>query len=85
MSKQSLTPQTSAIPKIIHGLSTTHPLSLERDTLFAKTTIERQKAGPKSSSIGYYDIEKNIGEGNFAKVKLAVHSLTGEKVRRNLR
>ncbi|KAI9193352.1 serine/threonine-protein kinase MARK1-like protein [Polychytrium aggregatum] len=34
----------------------------------------------KVSSIGYYDLEKSVGEGNFAKVKLATHTLTGEKV-----
>ncbi len=43
------------------------------------------KQGPsdkpaKKATIGYYDIEKNIGEGNFAKVKLATHVLTGQKV-----
>ena len=27
-----------------------------------------------------YDIEKTIGTGGFAKVKLATHLLTGEKV-----
>lgn len=27
-----------------------------------------------------YDVEKTIGTGGFAKVKLATHLLTGEKV-----
>jgi MAP/microtubule affinity-regulating kinase len=35
---------------------------------------------PKKT-IGYYDLDKNIGEGNFAKVRLGTHTLTGEKVR----
>ena len=29
---------------------------------------------------GFYDLEKTIGCGGFAKVKLATHCLTGEKV-----
>lgn len=29
---------------------------------------------------GFYDIEKTIGCGGFAKVKLATHLATGEKV-----
>ena len=32
--------------------------------------------------IGYYNIEKTIGKGNFAVVKLATHCITKEKVRR---
>jgi hypothetical protein len=30
--------------------------------------------------VGYYDLEKTVGEGNFAKVKLATHALTQAKV-----
>lgn len=48
-------------------------------TIYAKATAERT-ARQKASSIGYYDLEKSVGEGNFAKVKLATHCLTGEKV-----
>lgn len=29
---------------------------------------------------GLYDLEKTIGSGGFAKVKLATHVATGEKV-----
>jgi maternal embryonic leucine zipper kinase len=29
---------------------------------------------------GHYELEKTIGCGGFAKVKLAMHTLTGEKV-----
>jgi maternal embryonic leucine zipper kinase len=29
---------------------------------------------------GHYELDKTIGCGGFAKVKLAMHSLTGEKV-----
>lgn len=35
---------------------------------------------PSKKSIGYYELDKNIGEGNFAKVRLGTHTLTGEKV-----
>ena len=31
--------------------------------------------------IGYYEFEKVIGKGNFAVVKLAMHSITNVKVR----
>ena len=30
--------------------------------------------------IGYYEFEKVIGKGNFAVVKLAVHTITNVKV-----
>lgn len=29
---------------------------------------------------GFYELKKTVGSGGFAKVKLAVHILTGEKV-----
>jgi len=32
--------------------------------------------------IGYYNIEKTIGKGNFAVVKLATHCITKTKVLR---
>ncbi|KAJ3193837.1 MAP microtubule affinity-regulating kinase 1 [Irineochytrium annulatum] len=48
-------------------------------TIYARATAERI-AKQRTSSIGYYDLDKAIGEGNFAKVKLATHCLTGEKV-----
>ncbi|KAJ3075093.1 Map microtubule affinity-regulating kinase [Rhizoclosmatium hyalinum] len=50
-----------------------------KQSLYARATAERI-AKQKPSSIGYYDLEKAVGEGNFAKVKLATHCLTGEKV-----
>jgi hypothetical protein len=55
--------------------------SHQDQSLYARATAERL-ARQKPSSIGYYDLEKGIGEGNFAKVKLATHCLTGEKVRK---
>jgi hypothetical protein len=32
------------------------------------------------ASIGNYTFQKTVGEGNFAKVKLALHKLTGQEV-----
>lgn len=37
--------------------------------------------GEAKKTIGYYELDRNIGEGNFAKVRLATHTLTGEKAR----
>jgi hypothetical protein len=53
------------------------------ESLYVRVTAERRSPNfPKrGSTIGYYDLEKSVGEGNFAKVKLATHCLTGEKVR----
>lgn len=33
-----------------------------------------------SRTIGNYVLARNLGEGTFGKVKLGIHSLTGEKV-----
>lgn len=44
-------------------------------------------SSPNSSSIaqiGNYNLVKTIGKGQFGSVKLAVHSLTGEKVRHDV-
>jgi serine/threonine protein kinase len=45
---------------------------------------ERPKSAatrPKQiSTVGHYELDKNIGEGNFAKVKLAKHTITGQQV-----
>jgi hypothetical protein len=46
------------------------------------------KAGVKSESgvvpvrVGYYQMERTIGKGNFAVVKLAAHIVTKSKVNR---
>ena len=52
---------------------------MAEDSIYAKATAER-KHNQKAGSIGYYDMDKTLGEGNFAKVRLATHSLTGQKV-----
>ena len=40
---------------------------------------EKQYSKTKPARIGYYRFEKSLGEGNFAKVKLATHMLLNEK------
>ncbi|KAI8830851.1 hypothetical protein BC829DRAFT_423361 [Chytridium lagenaria] len=52
---------------------------MSESTIYGRATAERI-AKQKPSAIGYYDLDKAIGEGNFAKVKLATHCLTGERV-----
>ena len=37
--------------------------------------------GKKTIKVGFYDIEKTIGKGNFAVVKLARHRVTKSQVR----
>ena len=37
---------------------------------------------PPPARVGYYEIERTIGKGNFAVVKLATHIITKAKVRR---
>lgn len=46
----------------------------------SRTLTENSLKSFKSGNIGYYNFERNLGEGNFAKVKLAVHTITKEKV-----
>eukprot|EP00127_Corallochytrium_limacisporum_P007211 Clim_evm84s243 gene=Clim_evmTU84s243 len=56
--------------------------STVRDMLKNDPMAVKNKASQRSATrIGYYEVENQcIGEGNFAKVKLAKHILTGEKV-----
>lgn len=39
---------------------------------------------PPPARVGHYEIERTIGKGNFAVVKLATHIITKAKVRRRL-
>lgn len=43
----------------------------------------RGKTAEESPHVGNYRLLKTIGKGNFAKVKLARHVLTGREVRRD--
>lgn len=60
----------------------TKPPSTPTKSPVASTTPRPTSASSskKTNSIGFYDLDKNLGEGNFAKVKLATHTLTKEKV-----
>jgi len=49
------------------------------ETPYERVTRERREE-KRPNTIGLYDLDKSIGEGNFAKVKLATHSITGSKV-----
>ena len=60
-------------------MSTPTPSMIGEETFYERVTRERRES-KRFNSIGYYDFEKSIGEGNFAKVKLATHVLTGVKV-----
>jgi len=55
-----------------------------KETFYERVTREREQlptqVAGRYTRVGYYDIEKTIGEGNFAKVKLATHALTHAKV-----
>ncbi|KAJ3392552.1 Map microtubule affinity-regulating kinase [Lobulomyces angularis] len=46
----------------------------------AKSRAQSATRPAKVLTIGYYELENVVGEGNFAVVKLATHTLTGEKV-----
>ncbi|XP_070203613.1 serine/threonine-protein kinase SIK2-like [Littorina saxatilis] len=43
-------------------------------------TLQRPKGQAPSVRVGFYDIEKTIGKGNFAVVKLAKHRITKTEV-----
>ena len=50
-----------------------------KDSEHAKRNAQKL-ALMKRSLIGNYFLQKTIGEGTFGKVKLGIHTLTGEKV-----
>lgn len=44
---------------------------------------ERERPAKTHIKVGFYDIERTIGKGNFAVVKLARHRITKTEVRKN--
>lgn len=42
---------------------------------------ERERITTKAIRVGFYDIERTIGKGNFAVVKLARHRITKTEVK----
>lgn len=53
---------------------------LGKNRLFLSVLFRTTKMGIHPILKGFYDVEKTIGCGGFAKVKLATHVATGEKV-----
>lgn len=45
---------------------------------------ERERMQKTAIRVGFYDIERTIGKGNFAVVKLARHRITKTEVRMEL-
>lgn len=44
---------------------------------------ERERISKTAIRVGFYDIERTIGKGNFAVVKLARHRITKTEVSYN--
>ena len=61
-------------------------VTIEPGTSVTSTTSSSSTSSNASSHYGYaaldglYDLHETVGTGGFAKVKLATHVLTGEKV-----
>jgi hypothetical protein len=66
-------------------MSNTATSPLERPKSAGMSPSGQPPAGSKSkgviNTIGHYEMNKNIGEGNFAKVRLARHTITGQQVK----
>lgn len=45
---------------------------------------ERERVTKTAIRVGFYDIERTIGKGNFAVVKLARHRITKTEVRKQI-
>jgi serine/threonine protein kinase len=55
-------------------------MKLSDEQLDKSTEDLAKSALTKTKCVGNYEIIKTIGEGAFAKVKLATHRLTNQKV-----
>ncbi len=64
-----------------HVPSETAVASKNLGTMKKKTWDETGRY-PHTKRVGPYLLGQNLGEGSFAKVKEAMHSVVGEKVRR---
>ena len=56
-------------------------LSIRVRGVCTSTAAMSKNVFSKPVRVGYYDIEKTIGKGNFAVVKLASHRITRTKAR----
>ena len=55
--------------------------TINTKTTFNRNAEEKAAKYPHVKRVGPYLLGKTIGEGSFAKVKEALHSVVGEKVR----
>lgn len=92
MSSRNLSPPsaTSSSPSPIHtqstnGIEKPTSESSTTDNNSSTTTTPLSKTSKVPIRVGFYEIEKTIGKGNFAVVKLARHRVTKNEVswRRN--
>ena len=60
-----------------HELTTKNSINL----IISKDKMTVTKEECQKPRLGYYQLEKALGAGNFAVVRLAVHCITGTKVR----
>lgn len=84
MSDVSTAASEKSQPRIIQAQTPQSPLrSTQGAACASRPDSASSLSAGKQESIGYYRLEKSVGEGNFAKVKLATHTLTGEKAFKN--
>lgn len=88
MSSRNLSPPsaTSSSPSPIHtqsinGMEKPTSESSTTDNNSSTTTTPLSKTSKVPIRVGFYEIEKTIGKGNFAVVKLARHRVTKNEVR----
>ena len=55
-------------------------LQSARSEAMSRPSSDHSQRTTKQGQIGFYQFERSLGEGNFAKVKLATHTITKEKV-----
>lgn len=55
--------------------------TMTRSAVPALPYADHMKTFPHNKRVGSYLLGKTLGEGSFAKVKLGLHLITGEKVR----
>ena len=70
---------SSNVPAVQPSSNSNEPRSVPNPTNKPPASPSPNPGPKESNRIGYYDMDKVLGEGNFAKVRLATHSLTGQK------
>lgn len=58
-----------------------HSVRTTASTGCINNPVHTSATRPPPARVGYYEIERTIGKGNFAVVKLATHMITKAKVR----